>query len=105
MKKIFKIIFYFLLSAAALTAAALLFLRYEYWEGASATREKLFSLENSDGTEKLKIRQPEKEMIKAFFKKIKNLIYYEATVHNPSGDMLPDQIDDKIIKGVKEKVE
>lgn len=36
-----------------------------------------------------------------YAKKMKNLVYREATIHNPEGDMLPDEIDDSIISGVK----
>lgn len=34
-------------------------------------------------------------------KKIKDFVYYEATIHNPEGDMLPDQIDNTIISETK----
>lgn len=34
-------------------------------------------------------------------KKMKNFVYYEATKHNPDGDLLPDQIDDVIISETK----
>ncbi len=34
-------------------------------------------------------------------KKMKNFIYYEATIHNPEGDKLPDQVDDTIILELK----
>lgn len=33
--------------------------------------------------------------------KLKNFIYFEATIHNPEGDMLPDQIDNNIITETK----
>lgn len=36
-----------------------------------------------------------------YAKKIKNLVYSEATIHNPDGDILPDQIDNTIVDGVK----
>jgi hypothetical protein len=42
-----------------------------------------------------------KENLIGAAKKIKNFIYLEATIHNPDGDMLPDQIDNTIISGVK----
>jgi hypothetical protein len=34
-------------------------------------------------------------------RKTKNIVYWEATTHNPSGDMLPDQIDDNIIGEIR----
>ncbi|MFA5871515.1 MAG: hypothetical protein WC858_02225 [Parcubacteria group bacterium] len=52
----------------------------------------------------LNIREPEKSYLKSATRKAKNLIYHEATVHNPSGDVLPDQIDDKILNDIKNTV-
>lgn len=34
-------------------------------------------------------------------RKIKNLVYYEATIHNPDGDFLPDWADDYILGKIK----
>lgn len=39
-----------------------------------------------------------RRMVGSVFHRIKDLLYYEATIHNPSGDMIPDQWDD-ILKG------
>ncbi|HBI17246.1 MAG TPA: hypothetical protein DDY52_03840 [Candidatus Moranbacteria bacterium] len=33
---------------------------------------------------------------------IKNIIYFEAEMHNPPGDMVPDGIDDSLIGKIKE---
>lgn len=52
----------------------------------------------------VKIRNKEKEEFKQYLEKIKRFVYREATVHNPAGDVVPDQIDDKVIQKVKEKV-
>lgn len=35
---------------------------------------------------------------------IKETIYYQATVHNPEGDMLPDEIDDMIKEKVRNQI-
>lgn len=35
---------------------------------------------------------------------IKDIIYYEATQHNPSGDVVPDGIDDVIKNEIKERI-
>ncbi|EKE19297.1 MAG: hypothetical protein ACD_9C00055G0001, partial [uncultured bacterium] len=43
-----------------------------------------------------------KDVLVRGIKKIKNLVYYEATIHNPEGDMLPDNIDNSIISKVKD---
>jgi len=52
----------------------------------------------------ISIDKPEKDFLKKAANKAKNLIYREATEHNPPGDMLPDEIDDKIKQEIKEKV-
>jgi len=44
------------------------------------------------------------EIVKKSAKKIKNFIYREATIHNPEGDMLPDEIDDEILNEIKERL-
>ena len=46
---------------------------------------------------------PEKDFLKRAAKKISGFVYHEATVHNPPGDMLPDQIDDNM-KGEIKKI-
>ena len=51
----------------------------------------------------LNIRNPEKDFLKKVVKKIEGVVYHEATIHNPPGDMLPDQIDDNI-KGEIKKI-
>lgn len=52
----------------------------------------------------LTIDKPEKDFLKRAAVKAKNLIYRQATEHNPAGDILPDQIDDKIKQEIKEKI-
>jgi hypothetical protein len=51
----------------------------------------------------LTIRKPEKDFLKKVVQKIESLVYREATVHNPAGDILPDQIDDQV-KGEIKKI-
>jgi hypothetical protein len=51
----------------------------------------------------LTIQKPEKDLLKRAAQKAKNIIYREATEHNPSGDLLPDQIDDNL-KGEIKKI-
>jgi hypothetical protein len=53
----------------------------------------------------LTIRKPEKDFLKMAVDKAKSLIYSEATKHNPPGDILPDQIDDKLKGEVKKIVD
>jgi hypothetical protein len=52
----------------------------------------------------LVISKPEKDLLKRAVRKVKNIIYREAAEHNPAGDVLPDQIDDKIRQEIKEKI-
>lgn len=49
------------------------------------------------------IRKPEKDFLTRAVKKAESLVYHEATVHNPPGDMVPDQIDDQV-KGEIKKI-
>ena len=42
--------------------------------------------------------------MKKVVKKIEGFVYREATVHNPPGDLLPDQIDDQVKGKIKEIV-
>jgi len=51
----------------------------------------------------LTIAKPEKDVLKKAAQKAKNIIYREATIHNPAGDVLPDQIDDNL-KGEIKKI-
>lgn len=52
----------------------------------------------------LTINKPEKDFLKKVAAKAKSIIYREATKHNPPGDVLPDQIDDKIKQEAKERI-
>lgn len=66
--------------------------------------DPLVSFKSEDGRFSLVIREKEKEWLKNPLKKVKEIIYQEATKHNPPGDMLPDQIDDQILGKIKEKI-
>lgn len=43
-----------------------------------------------------------KRVISRVIIKSKNFVYYEATIHNPEGNFLPDWIDDIILGKAKE---
>ena len=75
-------------------------------KGESDSKEMapLVSFKDEAGNFSIKIREKEKEELKGIVLKIKNLVYKEATIHNPPGDMLPDGIDNTVIKEVKERV-
>jgi len=64
----------------------------------------LVSVTQNSGSLSINIREKEKDELKTWARKIKDLVYREATIHNPSGDMVPDQIDNKVLQEVKEKV-
>lgn len=64
----------------------------------------LFKYENSSGTFLIKASVEDKAVLMEAAKRIKDWIYREATIHNPEGDMLPDGIDDEVIKGIKDKI-
>ena len=51
----------------------------------------------------LTIQSPEKDFLKKVVKRVEGVVYHEATIHNPPGDMLPDQIDDNV-KGEIKKI-
>lgn len=71
---------------------------------AGGQREPIISIKDENGNFLIKIREEEKEKAKLYLRKIKSLVYSEATIHNPSGDVLPDNIDNKVIEEVKERV-
>ncbi len=50
------------------------------------------------------IAKPEKDVFKKAVKKIEGFVYHEATVRNPPGDLLPDQIDDNVKDEIKKIV-
>lgn len=52
----------------------------------------------------LTIQKPEKDFLKKVVRKIEGFVYREATVHNPSGDLIPDQIDDQVKNEIKKVV-
>jgi hypothetical protein len=50
------------------------------------------------------IRSPEKDFLKRVAKKVSGIVYREATVHNPPGDLVPDQIDNNLKEKIKDVV-
>jgi hypothetical protein len=51
----------------------------------------------------LSVDEKDKPVLKFFVGKINKLIYREATVHNPDGDMMPDYIDDVVKEKIKDR--
>lgn len=66
--------------------------------------QPLISFSDQNGSFSINIRDKEREEFKFYLKKVKNLVYREATVHNPPGDMLPDNIDNSLIDETKKIV-
>lgn len=50
------------------------------------------------------IREELKSDSKNIIFQIKDIIYFEATLHNPSGDVVPDGIDDTIKNEIKKRI-
>lgn len=44
------------------------------------------------------------QKIKDLALRTKNLIYYEATIHNPPGDIIPDQWDEELLGKIKTEI-
>lgn len=76
-----------------------------FWIYEKYKEEKKIVIYQDNGSTKVKINEPEKELLKDIAKAVKKFVYREAEIHNPEGDVLPDQIDDNIIKDIKNKVE
>lgn len=47
----------------------------------------------------------EKAFIKNIALKIKRVVYREAKMHNPEGDVLPDELDDEILGKIKQQLQ
>jgi len=86
-----------------LVIVALLYLAWNYLLP-GRSQEPMISFSNKTGAFSINIREKEKGELKNYVKKIKDLVYREATVHNPPGDALPDNVDDQVINEVKEKI-
>ncbi|MGW8185024.1 MAG: hypothetical protein ACWGHO_02860 [Candidatus Moraniibacteriota bacterium] len=52
----------------------------------------------------ISIKEELKSDSKSILWQIKDIIYFEATKHNPSGDVVPDGIDDAIKNEIKERI-
>jgi hypothetical protein len=67
--------------------------------------EKVFELVKDDfGSWSIKFGKTEEAFLNNLAEKFKNLVYREATDHNPEGDFLPDQIDDNLKKEIKSRI-
>ena len=99
MKKFLKITFIILLGLAIVFGIGIFWIYEKYKE------EKKIIIYQDGGSAKIIISEPEKKLLIEIARVIKKFIYKEATIHNPEGDVLPDQIDDNIIKDIKDKVE
>ncbi len=64
----------------------------------------VFDYDKKDDSIIVNLNEEDKSALKEFAGKIKRWIYREATIYNPEGDVLPDELDDKIIRELKEKI-
>lgn len=55
------------------------------------------------GKDKVELSDEEKAAAKDKANQVKGKVYQEATEHNPEGDVLPDEIDDRIKQELKEE--
>lgn len=51
------------------------------------------------------VRSESQPSIKKTVQRLENILYRQATLHNPVGDLLPDEIDDNIKELIKEKIQ
>lgn len=65
----------------------------------------LFEVDRESGKFIIRASIEDRIIFRKAAEKIKNWIYSEAAKYNPRGDVLPDEIDDKIIKKIKDKIE
>lgn len=93
---IFKIIFYVML---LLVGGAWLVLSVKHPD------EKVVEfVKNDAGDWSVRFGSMEREFLENVARKIEVMVYDEATKHNPEGDFLPDQLDDKIKEELKSRV-
>ncbi|MDZ4385245.1 MAG: hypothetical protein U0944_02380 [Candidatus Moranbacteria bacterium] len=66
--------------------------------------EKVFEfVRDGSGHWKIKFGKTEEAFLKNVAKKTEEIIYREATEHNPAGDFLPDGVDDAIKEEIKNR--
>ncbi len=67
--------------------------------------EKVFEfVKEDDGSWGIRFGKMEEEFLRNMADKVESFVYREATEHNPEGDFLPDQIDDRIKGEVKNRI-
>ncbi len=99
-----RILFYIIIALLVFACVVLVFLYLDYRSDLSLPRGSFFAIERMDGKYKIKLREEEKESLKSFFNKMLDMVYYEATIHNPSGDVVPDSLDDTLIRSIRDRV-
>ena len=57
------------------------------------------------GENGLEMKSQNKPLLQIIARKLENIIYDEATKHNPKGNLMPDEIDDQLKKKLKEAVD
>lgn len=100
-----KVLFYIIITILIAACIIFVLLYLDYRSELALPRGSIFVVEKLDDKYKIKMREAEKEALKLFFNKVLKMVYYEATIHNPPGDVVPDSLDDALINNVKERVE
>lgn len=100
-----KITFYLISLCIIFIVAICSLLYFKYQTSALFEGESGVKIEVVDGKYRIKLPELEKEAIKSFLRRIAKKVYYKATVYNPSGDILPDSIDDRVIGELKKRIE
>jgi len=64
----------------------------------------LFEFNEDNNTLSLKATGEEKSALKSFAREIKRWVYQEATINNPEGDVLPDNLDNQLFGEIKNRI-
>lgn len=64
----------------------------------------VFDYNEDDSSVTVTLAEEDKSTLVDFLREIKDRIYHEATINNPEGDVLPDELDNEIIKEIKDRV-
>lgn len=73
-------------------------------DGKNADNSKVITVVDDNNSWYLLLGSSLKNQLMPYMLKLKSFVYKEAEIHNPKGDVLPDQIDDQLLSVVKEKI-
>lgn len=99
MKKVF-----IFLVVLFLTLVFMLFVFSVYFFDMARNEEIVKINVDEKGAASFEVREEEKTLLKNIARIIGEFVYDKATKYNPEGDLLPDEIDNRIKDKVKEKI-